>query len=163
MNVDVQVKRTRHFKCPNGCEHEFNIEHLFDRPHSAGPWYCDVCGQGWMVNSFDDGRVDAVAWHGTGDRDDGKMRRQMVVLEIPPLPHPIRLKVRGRRFTANIDEESHRYFYEEHTCAVNYFRDVEGIEIDGDEDPHGLARLVSVYDVDAEPEAKSPPQLGTGA
>ena len=54
----VSVYTKRFFRCPNGCEHEFSVEHMLEpgRSTTAGPWYCDDCGKGWRLR-FDGGEV----------------------------------------------------------------------------------------------------------
>jgi hypothetical protein len=153
MNVEIKTKRL--FTCPNGCAHEFVVEHILREenrePRTAGPWYCDDCGQGWRITYSRDG-IDV-----TAAQPDGKKHPQWVILELPPQSEPVRFKVRGQRFSSTIDEDRVRYFYEEHTCPTNWLRDVDEVSIGGSDDPHGLWRLVSVYDAEAVPSPSEEP------
>jgi len=159
----VEVHTTRYFRCPTGCSQEFPVEHLFKdlespgwKGHAStggGPWYCDTCFIGWKVEVYRDGRVEV----GPMVRMDGTTttsRPTWVILEIPPLDVPIRLKVRGLlldKVAIDREQEEHdRYHYEEHTCPTNYFRAVAEIEVNGDTDPHGLAKYIATYNSDAE-------------
>lgn len=133
-----EIKTIRYFTCPNGCAHQFSVEHLFaalapepGRTRMAGPWHCDDCGQGWRIT------YDATSLVDVSPAGDCK-RTHWVTLELPPQSSPVRFRVRGVRFTESIDVESERYFYEEHTCPTNWLRNVDRVEIDGEEDPHGL-------------------------
>ena len=153
----VTITPIRHFACPNGCDHRFNVEHMFGRAQTAGPWYCDDCGQGWNIAS-DGERVSVEkATANLAGEGDGKLRKCFVTLEIPPQRESIFFKVRGMLWTPTITEETaerQRYYYEEHTCPTNWLRNVEEIRIGDDADPHGLAQFVAVYNVDAEGEQR---------
>lgn len=163
--MEVLLKTDRYFTCPTGCPDKFFVEHLLaemeqdihgcgrHEQRTAGPWYCDTCGQGWLLVLFKTGKVQVEKENSR--LGDGKKRACWVILEIPPQDQPIRLKVRGAYFQAKLTQEEldhKRYYYEEHTCPTNYFRDVETISVGTDDDPHGLAKLVTVYDVEAAPE-----------
>lgn len=147
----VPVIAVRFFACPNGCKCRFEVERLIERSGSAGPWYCDECGQAWRVVS-DGEQVSVEKAAGGVVMGDGIARKCFVTLEIPPQSESIFFKVRATRYEQTITpkiEEQNRYFYEEHTCPTNWLGDVEEIKIGDDTDPHGLARFVAVYDADA--------------
>lgn len=147
--MKAELKTKRFVACPNGCEIGRDgvgcVDHLIDKKTSAGPWYCDVCGQGWWLEFDGVGGVDLRA------RAE-KLIRRIVVLELPPQTKPITilLKEHHVRFHENDDEdrEGLRYYYDEHTCPTNWMR-VGAVVFDGDGDPHGLFRFVRVID-DAE-------------
>jgi hypothetical protein len=158
-----EIKTRRYFACPAGCDHEFSVEHLFSgaiaaaagATRQAGPWYCDACGQAWSLTYDATTIVDVEPAH----RGCGRKRKQWVTLELPPQTRPVRFKVLGMRFQEAIDEDSDRYFYEEHTCPTNWMRNVTEVEFEGDTDPHGLWHLVRVEEHAESPPA--PPSLGT--
>lgn len=143
--IQVGLRADRYFTCPKGCAHKFMVEHLFDgEAHDAGPWYCDVCGAGWWVRTQPTGTV-----HVEPTDPDRRMHRERVVLELTAnalRAAPLRLVLRGRRFTAQVDEDATRYYYEEHTCPTNILHDVQTVHLGDDADPHGLFALVSVED-----------------
>lgn len=145
--MKVELKTQRYFTCPNGCAHRMTVEHLLDANdggprRSAGPWYCDECGQGWKL-TYD---VDSVDVEPAG----GKKVDQFVILELPPQTEPVRFKVRASRVDRELDESVDVYFYEEHTCPTNWLRRVEEVSVGEDDDPHGLFKHVRTYDVEAE-------------
>lgn len=155
MSMVPDVKTRRYVTCPNGCEHEFIVEHILsERIASAGPWYCDECGQGWAVGYREDS-AHFEKWtrqHPVGDgTDDGIKRTQFVLLEIPPQQESIWLRVRGMRFTPKQDLDADMYFYEEHTCPTNWLGDVEEVWLGEMPDPHGLARVAAVSDAEIGP------------
>ena len=145
----VELKTKRYFTCPNGCKHEMMVEHLLgdgawgvtkDHPRrTAGPWYCDECGQGWRL-TYDASGVDVEAV--------GKKVDQFVILELPPQSEAIRFKLRTSRVDRDLDESADQYFYEEHTCPTNWLRHVDEVSIAGYDDPHGLWKYVRTYDVE---------------
>jgi hypothetical protein len=144
----ILTETKRYFRCPNGCDHKFYVEHLFESMKKdnvpstkAGPWHCDVCRKGWFLTLQFDGALAL-------ELCKTEYTTAWVTLEIPANnPHPIRFRVRHKYVEVNkpFDEaiEHHRYFYEEHTCPTNWLQDVVEVEVDGDCDPHGLARYVS--------------------
>lgn len=156
--MKAELKTKRYVTCPNGCAHEMTVEHLLgegpcattkDYPRRrAGPWFCDDCGQGWDLE-YDADSVDLTPTKGGRE----KMIRDWCILELPPQTEPVRFKVRGMRFEQAIEEDNRRYFYEEHTCPTNWLRDVKEIAIGAETDPHGLWKLVAIYDADAEETA----------
>lgn len=148
----VELKTQRYFTCPNGCAHRMTVEHLLDQddpcstkggpPRSAGPWYCDDCGDGWKL-TYDATGVDV--------EPAGKKKvDQFVILELPPQTEPVCFKLRTSRVDRALDEEADVYFYEEHTCPTNWLRHVDEVSIGDDDDPHGLWKHVRTYDVEVE-------------
>lgn len=128
--------------CPECGE---NTGSTFDAEHHSrgfGPWWCDECGAGYM------GRPDGargIKLELTGERHIDTT----VLLEIPPQSRSIYLATKGMRFMGlgeEDDEGGQHYFYEEHTCPTNWLRDVFRISINGDSDPHGLAKYVDRVD-----------------
>jgi len=78
---------------------------------------------------------------------------QVVQLEIPPQTKPITLYVKGQRFSDQPDPWSQdpplsnlEYYYEEHTCPINYLHHALEVRLGDDADPHGLARFVDVQE-----------------
>lgn len=96
--------------------------------------------------------------------NSSKKYRQYVKLEIPPQTHPITLVVQGVRFEAKEDVSHTRYYYEEHTCPTNYFRDVLEIYLGNERDPHGLAKYLTTFDAisDVEEPEENPKRIPSG-
>ena len=65
----------------------------------------------------------------------------VVLLEIPPQETAIILRVATETYGRPVEDDDLRYYYEEHTCPINYLRDVLQVKVQHDDDPHGLARL----------------------
>lgn len=138
--MSVYTKRfVRCLKCGEG---EFSVEHLFRENFAkAGPWYCDLCGEG---HDFElrGGDLDVSL--------AGKTKRKTtVLLRLPPQAEPIYFLVHGMAFSSSKKEDLYsnaRYFYEEHTCATNWLKDVQCVLAHGSADPHGLAELADFRD-----------------
>lgn len=148
----IEPKTKRYFTCPNGCEHEFFIEHLLTKgdpcvapegtTRTAGPWYCDDCGDSWNIE-YTTHSIDVTR---------SKLPRQIkrhVVLEIPPLASPIRFRITTMR-DPTFDAGNSEYLYESHSCPTNWLRDIDIMEFDGDQDPHGVIRFVNQFDATPE-------------
>jgi len=135
----VQVNtiiETKHFiECPYCQKSKSRIDHLFTekgKEKSFGIWYCDECGGGFegMVKGRD------VFVEKVLDRRD----KSIVFLKNAN----VLLVVKGGYFDGEHDTEEDKYFYTQHTCPTNYFKDVEMvIDLnDGDTDPHGIFEFV---------------------
>lgn len=125
-----------HFiECPHCHNSKSRIDHLFSsegKETSWGDWFCDECGGAYkgVVKG-----KDVFVEKSSGRKDDS-----IVFLK----KGNVLLAVKGRYSDGVIDIERDRHFYNEHTCPVNYFRDVEMV-IDlenGDRDPHGIFEYV---------------------
>lgn len=115
----------------------FAIGHLRDG-RSAGPWYCDVCGQAFTLRRVGQGaECEILSGH--------KKEQTLVTLRIE---QPATLVVEGIRITRpgeddNDPDGNDRYFYEEHSCPENSLRRVVTVVTDdGNDDPHGWLRYV---------------------
>lgn len=136
--VAVEVKTKRFIACPHCGEEDMCIEHLFDfspgvgDEHMAGPWHCEHCGHSFFIYTYRDGTVKII------EREEVS-HPIFVLLEIPPQKESIFLIVASDTYGRPVEDDHQRYFYEEHTCPVNYFRSVKEIKVGDDDDPHGLA------------------------
>lgn len=138
MNVKVELVAKRYFLCPKCKEHEFCVEHLFENGTNAGPWYCDTCDTGWMIviDEHDNVHVE----------ERPKIYREWLLLSIGPTDSPVYLRVPSVRFTAEQFRERTEFYIEINTCPTNLLKRVDEIWFDGDADPHGILRVVSVHD-----------------
>lgn len=149
-DVKVELKSKRYFLCPKCGEHEFEVEglfkYLFEGEVNAGPWYCDECSAGWMIKVNEDGSVHA--------KECPRIYPEWLLLSIEPTDKPIYLRVPSIRFREQSDIVGKRFYVEENTCPTNLLAKVDEIWFDGDADPHGILRVVSVHDrrEDATPE-----------
>lgn len=133
-NKSKVVAETLHYViCPHCDKGRSRICHLFGKTNfSWGTWYCDECGGGYkgVVNGTDV-YVDKV---------ERRIDHALVFLR----HGDILLVVKGMYFDGDLDLSAKRYFYEEHTCPINYFKDAELI-IDlktKNDDPHGLFEFI---------------------
>lgn len=109
-----------------------------------GPWYCDKCGASIQGQTYTDGRT--LVRPGKNRKEE----RAVLLRYSTPMADTFYLVVKGMRFHPSESEEEERkhdrYFYEEHTCPINYLRDTLGVILgspgDWDEDPHGLFEYV---------------------
>lgn len=155
--IEVEVHTSRFVRFPCHPERPHTIEHLFQKKDvgKGFHWACDDCGKHYDVHAYPNGSCKLVEREGFGTQ------RDIVLLEIPPLPESLWLKVRGYKFEPRSaeTENSRRYYYEESTCPVNCFRCADEIRIGDDTDPHGLFKYHYSYDADV--EVPKPPQLET--
>lgn len=65
---------------------------------------------------------------------------------------PITLKLNtwkyghSQKYSVAEHRENQRYFYDQHTCPTNWVSQIEAIIFEGDDDPHGVFKFVSVED-----------------
>jgi len=125
----IHTETRKYIECPNcGDNRSFSIGHLMGGQHSFGTWYCDKCNCGIR------GRVD-------GEEVEVELTERTaesthVLLELPPQQESVFLITKGYMFDGEMVAQA--YFYEEHTCPVNYLRSAEIVIIGKDADPHGL-------------------------
>ena len=137
----------RFVTCPTCGKSDHVIEHLFEgfgKPGygeslRAGPWPCQVCGHSFNLTCWTDGTVELEP------SNEPVSVPITVLLEIPPQNESIFLKVAAETYGRPVTDDKERYFYEEHTCPVNYLRSVVEVKVGDDEDPHGLALYRSWY------------------
>ena len=152
MKTRAEIVTKRFVRCTRGCEHLFEVEHLFaNLSVRAGPWACDVCGHTffWEVS---DG-VLHVTEHSVRHYKD------RVVLELVPQKGPVRFTIKSTRTNEpNLTPEAaqyHRRYYEEHTHPLSWIDQVEKITVgEKNEDTNlfDLFRYVRSYDGDKDPE-----------
>ena len=137
--------------CPwCGAESGHRVDHLYgDKAwHEAGPWYCDKCRQPFRVKINAPGDVEVTR---TGAR--GIISRSLALLKFDGKNGPVFFVMdhdRYREDTTEGDEqnqESQRYFFEEHSCPTNWLHECVAVIEDGDTDPHGFLDFVHAVDV----------------
>ena len=154
----AEIVTKRFVRCPRGCDHLFEVEHLFGpnlQGSSAGPWGCDVCGHTFLWD-LEDGVL-----HVTEHTE--RRQTDRTILELPPQTESVFFTVRSMRFNEPVltekATEAHRFFFEEHTCPTNWMDRVEEIRIGQDRDPYGLFRYVRSYDKGADADTDSEANL----
>jgi len=136
-------------KCKENYEAGFGVRHLLImRNTSFGPWYCNSCGTK-ISGEIKDGRVFIV------EHPESERKRSIAVLL---RRNNLYLVVKGMAFRdKDKDEEEHqRFYYEEHTCSMNYMREIievwesryDKLEVD----PHGLFEYVRSVENDCDRE-----------
>lgn len=160
--IELHTETKRYFTCPAGCDYKFFVEHLFhgplvvkpgDAPRMAGPWFCHVCGLGWRLSWDADGVRDVQASSETSCEE-------WYLLELPPRTAPVLFKVRDRVVSSGGEWSDGTYYYDEHTCPINWLRKVEEVYADGREDPHGLWKLVGQFVTEAEADRAIGARIG---
>jgi hypothetical protein len=177
MWIESKLITKRFLSCPE-CKAEMGtVEHLIEfalqhgEPYMAGPWSCDQCGIAYDLQVWKDGRVEVQP-----SPHRGRKITTAVLLRLRPelLKGPLYLVVEGMRFEPNgvpalgiapddKEFEHAKYYYELHTCPVNYFRCTEKIIVgdDKEHDPHGLFELVAMRDMPKD-DLKGDDFLNTG-
>lgn len=134
--TDLIVETKRYIPCPDCGESAGSIDHLIeysirlDSEREFGPWYCDECGCGFK------GKV--VGQDVFIKKSDRMNNKEISVF----LKHDdILLIVKGSQASFQ-DDDSLEYYYNEHTCPVNFLRG-DSLQIivdlkDNDTDPHGI-------------------------
>jgi ribosomal protein L37AE/L43A len=129
---------TKYIVCPACHQPDQSIDHLEGK--GVTMWYCRKCGVRYAFK-YDSGEVTDLGL--TGER----IEKRLVLLR----RDNIGLVVVGRCLPAaaaadNSDPTGHHaYYYNEHTCPVNYMRDAKAvIDLDKkDTDPHGIFEYVT--------------------
>lgn len=136
--VSPTIKTTHYINCPSCKVVQNEVSHLFElsmkRLVTFGPWYCDSCGCAYI----------------------GEIIYKVVSVEIIPDErkdtsiaflkfHNTILVVEGMYFNGELDQESDRFFYEEHECPTpNITHSIlKVIDLDNwDSDQHGLFTFI---------------------
>jgi hypothetical protein len=150
--MSIRTVTSQHAVCPHCDATGGSIDHLLPMHPGllAGPWYCDTCGGAYSI------RVTAIGAV-TVEKSPGRKIETRDVLILPPQDKPVYFVVSGMRFEGapwqrpdDDPKEQKRYFYEEHSCPVNWLKP-EVVWYDGDSDPHGVIEYVATVDVAAIP------------
>jgi hypothetical protein len=108
-------------------------------------WTCNKCHQVANIKRVSEYDFDTVPVEGKKDTPVTVTLRSVTV-------PPITLKLNTWKYahSQGLSQEKYeaneRYFYNEHTCPTNWVREIEEIEFEGDRDPHGVFKFVSVED-----------------
>ncbi len=102
-------------------------------------WYCDNCGKGINVTRLENDEVEI--------EFSGKNTHKIfVLLRMTNRASPAYFVVESIVFAAegetpSIDMEHIEYYHEQHSCPTNFVK-CEVIIDDGDEDPHGIFKVM---------------------
>jgi hypothetical protein len=138
-----EIKTRRYVSCPACGEHEFIVEHLFDRPGPYGigcAWHCDnaECRAGWKFSITADGAVE-LERDGTGEPPGlGLLKFRDLYLVV------------DQKYRNLVGDDHADYFYHSHQCPTNILGTVEDVYDARGKDPHGTMRYVaSILDTEA--------------
>ena len=97
-------------------------------------WWCsnEKCGKQYSFVIKDD-------WSVESEPTGVVVERELVLLEMKPQKESVFIVVKA--IVAD-EVRYHEYFYNEHSCPVNYFNQTEEVSLGEYEDPHGLFRYV---------------------
>ena len=132
--AELKTKTTTYFMCPACNEHEFDVDYyLKKRQNECHTISCD-CGKNVIFTA----KGNDIEIHDVVDGNEA-------VLDLLSYCHDDRLKllVKGTmyRHDGKLSEDGREYWYNEHTCPINWTRDIAKVILDRDTDPHGVFRL----------------------
>lgn len=110
------------------------VTHLLDCDTFFGPWYCKKCHRA-VTGTVRKGEVSI-------SKNNQSSKPTLDLLRLDPLPQSLFLIAKGLVWNDKIDPSGKEYYYEQHTCPINYFHDAEVVIFGNDNDPHGLFRYV---------------------
>ena len=123
--------------CPHcGAPTESSVDHL-KAGQTFGPWYCEECGGGFQGKANGaQTEIEVVS---------SSFRKTLDLLVLEPQEEPVYFVMKGFHSQGSSEEDeqdSTRFFYEEHSCPTNWIRDTAMISVGGDVDPHGFLKFV---------------------
>lgn len=132
------TKPERYILCPGCQKDDFRVDHLPAGTNTA--WYCDECGIRFRVHAMANDKVECEVMEG-----ESRAKRTVILRS----DGPVTLHLSDSVMLPDDDEAGHaEYFYNEHTCPTNFMAKVtKVIDEDGDDDPHGVFRFVSISPV----------------
>jgi hypothetical protein len=142
LHPEVQL----HIECPVCHEGNWRVDHL-ERGSSGYHWSCDECHNCFDIHRQTGLDFDVVQIPGP----KGKEMPVTVTLVSMTFPQII-LKLNTWKYGHSQNDtpeeylEHQRYFYNEHTCPTNWTDQIVSIEFEGDADPHGVFKLLSIED-----------------
>ena len=122
--------------CPS-CGNASNIDYC--SPGVQYTWWCsnDDCGRQYRFTINED-------WSVESEPTGVVVTRTKVTLKIKKVDDDIFVTIKGRKING---EHNDRYYYEEHTCPVNLFRDGIEVRVGEDTDPHGIFQYVKTEEL----------------
>jgi len=132
--MSIKIETITKAICPHCNEPDSTIDHLLGSNQET-KWYCDACGGRYSLTFSESGC------------DVSPLREWRINLAVVLMHNNIFVVVEGAAYAkddpSNYDASNLRYFYDEHTCPVNWM----GVEClydaeNNDTDPHGLFRFL---------------------
>lgn len=139
----VQAKVRLFIPCPSCTKGLWRVDQL---PISqTATWTCDKCLRTANIERVSETDFETIPAKG---RKDTPVTVTLRSITIPPIT--LKLNTWKYDHSQGLPQEEYesneRYFYNEHTCPTNWVREIEEIEFQGNRDPHGVFRFVSVED-----------------
>ncbi len=124
----------------SGCR----VDHLFaEAPRTAGGWFCRECRREFLVDVRSPSEV--IVSRGKPDR---RFIPCATLLALDGADGPVYFVMDDESYEdgpVDTDEElqsSRQFFFEEHSCPMNWIGNCRVIVKAGDDDPHGVLRFV---------------------
>jgi hypothetical protein len=141
----MRAEHREYLTCPTCDVGEWRVDQCAGHT-TFGPWSCSHCQNYFkFVRNADEFEIVPV------EGPEGRNTPVTVTLRSVTVP-PITLKLNTWKYghsqkdTLEDYTEHQRYFYNEHICPTNWVSEIEEIEFEGDHDPHGVFKFVSVED-----------------
>ena len=147
-----------YFHCAHCNKHKFRYDHLLEpriAARKAGPWYCDKCYVANHITIADDGTLDVTF----NIEDLCTPTTEVLSLDPKVRQEDFWLLVKGMEFSKHRGTGDSRYFYEEHTCPINYMHSIEEVIVHGSTDPHGIFNWVKTLTIPRRQEIRQPSGL----
>lgn len=137
----VQAKVKLFVPCPN-CPKDERADQLTIGQSTM--WTCSECHNQIRIKRINEFDYET--------ESTGRKETPITVTLISDTVPPIELKLNTWKYAHSQDlsqydfVENQRYFYNQHTCPINWTRDIEEMKVGEDRDPHGIFQFVSVED-----------------
>jgi predicted RNA-binding Zn-ribbon protein involved in translation (DUF1610 family) len=145
VRLKSETKTETSIICPNCGEDsgiKVDVYKKLGLPYTFLSGTCESCGREYSkvtINSLSDVEVEL---------KDTFSVDQYVLLKMEPQKNPVYIVIKAKDFGRGgdaKDDDSKRYYYEEHSCPINYLG-VVLIAEGGDTDPHGIFEYVRSLD-----------------
>lgn len=139
----IKAKSKLFVTCPACGKGDTRADHL-NVGSLAGPWTCDACHKYYLIVRINDSEFELTL--------TGEVETPITVTLKSDTEPPIFVKLNAWKYghsQKDTPEEFfnyQEYFYNEHTCPTNWTDQIEQVIFEGDKDPHGVFKLVSIED-----------------
>lgn len=137
----VQAKVQLFISCLNCPEGSWRVDQL---PISqTATWACGKCRRCANIKRISEDQFQIISVERAMDEPITVTLRSVT-------EPPITLKLNtwkyfiGQKESQEEYEDNQRYYYNMHTCPINWIHEIKEIECEGDCDPHGIFQFVSV-------------------
>lgn len=141
----VKVLHKHGFKTTSSCGHEMWITLDPSTNQKLLETFLDAIGYKDYAISRQtvDGKLYNIKVEFLGDLSGDNRPFDLVLLKVDPQSHPLYFVINARHYDHHDNSDHHvAYYYDEHTCPINWTRNIVAVIAQGDEDPHGFAKFV---------------------